>query len=75
MREGKTDAEIKDYMTSRYGDFILYSPPVKPRTWLLWFGPFVLLLGGAFLLTRIVRKRSSKAIVEPVEDPIKGDWQ
>ena len=75
IREGKTDAEIKTYMTTRYGDFILYSPPVKPRTWLLWFGPFVLLFGGAFLVGWIVRNRSSIAIVEPVEDPIKGDWQ
>jgi hypothetical protein len=44
--EGKTDQEILDFMVARYGDFVRYRPPVKPTTWLLWGGPFVLLLGG-----------------------------
>ena len=37
---GKSDAEIRDYLVARYGDFVLYNPPVKTTTWLLWFGPF-----------------------------------
>jgi cytochrome c-type biogenesis protein CcmH len=43
IRAGRSDAQIRDYMVARYGDFVLYRPPVKPTTWLLWAGPFVLL--------------------------------
>lgn len=52
MKAGRSNKEIVAYMTRRYGDFILYRPPVKPLTWLLWFGPFALLLGttGGFML-------------------------
>lgn len=46
IRKGMSDKEIKDYMVQRYGDFVLYNPPVKTATWVLWFGPFVLMLGG-----------------------------
>src|SRR5215210_3027908 len=48
MRAGKTDKEIIAYLTERYGKFILYNPPVDPTTYLLWFGPFALLLAGLF---------------------------
>ena len=44
---GDSDAAIRDYLTARYGDFVLLKPPVKPSTWLLWFGPLLLLLAGA----------------------------
>lgn len=54
---GKTDADIIDYMVKRYGDFVLYEPPVKGTTLLLWGGPGLLLLIGAFTLFRIVRAR------------------
>lgn len=47
MRAGKSDRQVVDYLTQRYGDFVLYKPPLKPLTWLLWFGPFVLLAGAA----------------------------
>ncbi len=57
MRAGKTDDEIKQYLTQRYGDFVLYNPPVKASTWLLWVGPFVLLVGGVFVLSFILRSR------------------
>jgi len=46
VKQGKTDPEIKDYLVARYGDFVLYRPEVKPLTWLLWFGPFAVLLGA-----------------------------
>jgi cytochrome c-type biogenesis protein CcmH len=46
MREGMSDEQIKAYLVERYGDFVLYRPPVKSTTWLLWFGPFLLLGGG-----------------------------
>lgn len=55
IQSGKTDAEIMDFMVSRYGDFVRYRPPVNPVTWLLWFGPFLLLAGAVFLLVRMVQ--------------------
>jgi cytochrome c-type biogenesis protein CcmH len=58
MREGKSDAEIKSFLVERYGDFVLYRPPVKPITWALWFGPGIVLLIGAIVLVATVRKRA-----------------
>jgi cytochrome c-type biogenesis protein CcmH len=58
---GKTDAEIVDYMTARYGDFVLYKPPFKATTALLWLGPALLLLVGLLVATRIVRARRGSA--------------
>jgi cytochrome c-type biogenesis protein CcmH len=55
IRAGKSDAEIMDFMVSRYGDFVRYRPPVNPVTWLLWFGPFLLLLVAIVVLVRMVR--------------------
>jgi cytochrome c-type biogenesis protein CcmH len=59
VKEGKTDTEISDYLTSRYGDFILFKPPVKAVTLLLWFGPFLFLLLGFFIFWRTCFKRIS----------------
>ena len=59
IKANKTDAEIMEYMVSRYGDFVRYRPPVKPITWLLWFGPFLLLIGAIFMLVRMVRRNQS----------------
>lgn len=55
IKAGKSDVEIKDFMVSRYGDFVLYRPPVKPKTWLLWFAPLILLLIGLLVLVRTVK--------------------
>ncbi|HVE48574.1 MAG TPA: cytochrome c-type biogenesis protein [Casimicrobiaceae bacterium] len=60
---GRSDAEIVDYMTARYGDFVLYRPPLKATTLLLWSGPALLLLIGVWLLTRLVRER--RAVESP----------
>ena len=68
VKANKSDAEIMEYMVSRYGDFVLYRPPVKPITWALWFGPFILLIGGLVLLVRMVR-RSQRSAEAPVLDP------
>src|SRR5712664_1187121 len=57
MKAGKSDQEIIAFLTQRYGDYVLYKPPVKATTYLLWFGPFVLLLGGTLLLYRYVKHR------------------
>src|SRR5439155_6548185 len=57
MKAGKSDQEILAYLTQRYGDFVLYKPPVKLTTYLLWFGPFALLLSGIFVLYLYVKRR------------------
>lgn len=57
IKAGKSDKEIVAFLTQRYGDFILYRPRVTPTTYLLWFGPFVLLIGGLLLLFRYIRQR------------------
>lgn len=56
--KGKSDQEIKEFMVRRYGDFVLYQPPVQPSTWLLWGGPFVLLLIALVALVFILRRRA-----------------
>jgi cytochrome c-type biogenesis protein CcmH len=61
MHEGRSDAEIKDFLVARYGEFVLYRPRVQEGTWLLWFGPLLLLAGGALLIAGIVRRRSRDA--------------
>ena len=61
LREGKSEREIIDYMTARYGDFVLYRPPVKTSTALLWFGPAALLVGGVAVLWLVLRRRSRLA--------------
>lgn len=60
MREGKTKGEITTFLVDRYGDFVLYEPPVKPSTYLLWFGPFLLVGIGGFLLLRALRRQGSE---------------
>lgn len=57
MKAGKSDQEIISFLTQRYGDFILYRPRVTFTTYLLWFGPFVLLLAGLYLLFRYIKQR------------------
>jgi cytochrome c-type biogenesis protein CcmH len=58
LQKGQSDAQIIDYMTQRYGDFVLYRPPVKSTTALLWYGPAVLMLGGLGVLAVVLRRRS-----------------
>lgn len=58
IKQGKTDAEIREFMVSRYGDFVLYRPPVKPITWMLWIGPFVLMVAGVMALFIYMRRRN-----------------
>ncbi len=73
MQAGKSDAEIKEWMTDRYGQFVLYDPPLKPGTWLLWFGPLLTVgVGGAIVFT-IVRRRSLAIRVASATDARAGD--
>jgi cytochrome c-type biogenesis protein CcmH len=58
IKAGKTDAEIREFMVARYGDFVLYRPPVKPTTWLLWAGPFLLMITGVVVLLVYLRRRN-----------------
>ena len=66
MKAGKTDQEIIAFLTARYGDFVLYRPPVKATTYFLWFGPFLLLLGGLFLLFRYLKQRRQLITEQPL---------
>ncbi len=61
LKQGKSEREIIDYMTARYGDFVLYRPPVKGATMLLWFGPVVFMAGGLVVLWLVLRRRSRLA--------------
>jgi cytochrome c-type biogenesis protein CcmH len=64
MRDGKTDQEVIDYLVARYGDFVLYRPPVNNETALLWFGPFFLLIIGGFVLYRVLKKHAGNDEIE-----------
>jgi cytochrome c-type biogenesis protein CcmH len=56
IEQGQSDDDIRRFLVSRYGDFVLYKPEVKPVTWLLWFGPFVLLLLALVVALRLMRR-------------------
>ena len=68
IKQGQTDEQIKEFMVSRYGDFVLYRPPVKPTTWVLWLGPFVLMLAGVAALVVYLRRRSREVANETMTD-------
>ncbi len=61
MQQGESDQQIIDFLVQRYGDFVLYKPPLKPSTYLLWYGPFFLLGIGLLLLARNIRQRGRLA--------------
>jgi len=63
VREGKSKGEIKDFMVARYGNFVLYDPPVTAGTLLLWVGPFLFLVFGGWLLLRLLRRRRDRTAV------------
>jgi cytochrome c-type biogenesis protein CcmH len=65
---GKSDDEIKQFMVERYGDFVLYRPPVQQNTYLLWLGPIVLLLIGALILRVNIKKRAALLESSPSDE-------
>ena len=66
IREDKSDLQIKEYLVSRYGDFVLYKPEVKPLTWALWFGPFLLLALAILGMAYYLRQRQDAQTGRPV---------
>ncbi|WP_140908867.1 cytochrome c-type biogenesis protein [Cognatiluteimonas lumbrici] len=71
MREGRSDAEIEQFLVARYGEFVLYRPRVESRTWLLWFGPLLLVLAGGLVVWRVVRRHAGR---EPLPDDDGQEW-
>ncbi|RYF41223.1 MAG: cytochrome c-type biogenesis protein CcmH, partial [Comamonadaceae bacterium] len=61
LRQGQSPGQIRDFMVQRYGDFVLYRPPLKPATMLLWAGPFVLLALAALAMGMAIRARRAEA--------------
>jgi cytochrome c-type biogenesis protein CcmH len=70
LQQGKTEEEIVDFMVARYGDFVLYNPPMKPMTWLLWFGPAFALLAGFLFVVRIINKQKKSTVTEMSSEEI-----
>jgi cytochrome c-type biogenesis protein CcmH len=62
LERGETDQDIMNFMSDRYGDFVLYNPPVKPRTYLLWIGPFLLLFSGIIFALMLVKRRTRNIV-------------
>jgi cytochrome c-type biogenesis protein CcmH len=73
LLDGATDEEVRTYMTERYGDFVLYRPPLNQKTMVLWFAPALLVVGGGLVMFAVVRRRSLAGDVpEEGEDPYAG---
>lgn len=67
MAAGKTDEEILTYMVDRYGDYVLYKPPVRPRTWLLWAAPVLLVLGGGIVAAVVISRKAKLPDTDPTD--------
>jgi len=81
INAGESDNQIVYFLKERYGDFISYRPPVKPSTWLIWYGPFVILIIGGFLIFRFVSARQNneeaevQTTVSATSDDLLSKWQ
>jgi len=64
LQQGKSEEEIVEFMVERYGDFVLYNPPLKPMTWVLWFGPAIALVAGFFFVVRIINRQKKAAVAD-----------
>lgn len=78
MQAGKSDDEIKQWLTARYSDFVLYDPPLRGGTFLLWFGPLLVLVAGAAAVALAVRRRARNAAAQPAtrsaSTDVGDDW-
>lgn len=72
MAEGKSDQEIKQYMAERFGDYVLYNPPITPRTWLLWSAPVLFVLMGAAAAIAVIRRKARLPQDDSAIDPDAG---
>lgn len=70
MREGRSDAQIEQFLVQRYGEFVLYQPRVESHTWALWFGPLLVLAVGGLVVAGVVRRRARG----PVADEDGQEW-
>lgn len=68
IQNGASDREVVDFLVARYGDFILFRPPFKPKTYLLWFGPLILLILGLAVFIRVMRRRTGEPAPELTDD-------
>ncbi|MGO4265766.1 MULTISPECIES: cytochrome c-type biogenesis protein [unclassified Stenotrophomonas] len=75
MQQGLDDTAIKQFLVARYGEFVLYQPPLQPGTWLLWGGPLLVLGAGALVVVGIVRRRSRQMDASAAANSTEGeDW-
>jgi cytochrome c-type biogenesis protein CcmH len=72
LAQGMSDAQIQDYLVARYGDFVLYRPPVKSKTLVLWFGPALALVGGMLALYLVLRRRNARLAAEEAAEEAAG---
>ncbi|MBE9564002.1 MAG: cytochrome c-type biogenesis protein CcmH [Proteobacteria bacterium] len=68
LSQGKTEDEIVDFMVQRYGDYVLYRPPFKPMTWLLWFGPIIIFIIGLFYAIRFLKSQNTGSQADDLSD-------
>ena len=68
LMDGKTEDEIVDFMVQRYGDYVLYDPPFKPMTWLLWLGPLMIFVLGVFFAFRFMKSQPSGSQPESLSE-------
>ena len=75
LENGSSDQEILDFMSDRYGDFVLYRPPIKSHTLLLWLGPFLFLIGGIIIAIGMIRKRAKSIPADTLNEQDKERLQ
>lgn len=68
LQQGKSEEEIVDFMVQRYGDYVLYRPPVKPMTWLLWFGPAIVFIFGLVFVVRFMKAQTTEAAPDSLSE-------
>ena len=68
LAEGRSEQDVIDFMVQRYGDFVLYRPPLKAATWLLWFGPFLFLAAGVAALLLVLRRQARIPISDSINE-------
>jgi cytochrome c-type biogenesis protein CcmH len=73
IAQGKSDDEVRKFLSDRYGAFVLYKPPFEARTWLLWLGPVIFLIGGLIIAVRIIMQRSRLADNEDESDQFRDN--